>query len=329
MKLIIPMAGIGKRLRPHTLLTPKPLLKVAGITIVERIILGLKTSCGKPIDEIHFVIGQFGKDAEVKLKDVSAKIGAKAYIHYQDEPLGTAHAVFCAKEALNSEVCIAFADTLYIGDIKIEENDEAIIWTYEVDNPESYGVVVTERNDKIVNFIEKPVDRISNRAIVGMYYFKNAELLRNSISDLIDSGRKINGEYQLTESLKDLRDKGLNFISRNLKNWLDFGNKENFLNSVKELLKQISIENSGITNFKVIPPIYIGANTRITNSTLGPFVIVEDNSVIDNSIITNSVIGESNYIGKSDISRSLIGNFNYLNGIRGILNLGDYNEYTP
>ena len=134
-------------------------------------------------------------------------VNAKGYIHYQHEALGTAHAVICAREALNGEVVIAFADTLYGGNLSILDQDEAIIWTYEVANPENYGVVIEDGNHKVTGFVEKPKTFVSNKAIVGMYYFKDGKMLEGSIDQLMNSRFMTSGEYQLTDVLKDLKNK--------------------------------------------------------------------------------------------------------------------------
>ncbi|RPJ76562.1 MAG: nucleotidyltransferase family protein, partial [Alphaproteobacteria bacterium] len=178
MKLIIPMAGMGTRMRPHTLNTPKPLLKLAGKSIVERIVEDLIKFTGKNIDEIHYVIGNFGEDVVKSLLEIASRNGASGKIHYQDQALGTAHAIFCAKDALKGEVIISFADTLFIGDLKIDDQ-EAIIWTKDVENPENYGVVVCDKKGIISDFVEKPKDFISRNAIIGIYYFREGQQLRN------------------------------------------------------------------------------------------------------------------------------------------------------
>lgn len=169
MKIIIPMAGMGTRMRPHTLTIPKPLITLAGKTIVQRLIEGLSQICNKPITEIAFVIGDFGEDAENLLKEIAKNAGAEAKIYYQNEALGTAHAVYCAEKSLSGEVIVAFADTLFFANTQISENAENIIFVQKVENPEQYGVVVTDNNDKILKFVEKPKTKISDLAIVGIY----------------------------------------------------------------------------------------------------------------------------------------------------------------
>jgi glucose-1-phosphate thymidylyltransferase len=230
MKVIIPMAGMGTRMRPHTLVTPKPLLKVAGKSIIARIIHDLFKSTGKKLSEVHYVIGNFGKSVENELLDIAESVNSKGFIHYQDKALGTAHAIYCAKDALAGEVIICFADTLFDGDLSISDQD-AIIWTKEVENPESYGIAVTDNHGIILSFVEKPKTFISRNAIIGIYYFKKAETLRLEIQSLIKNNATKNGEFQLTDSLENLLNDGLNFVSKNVDSWLDCGNKNEFLKS--------------------------------------------------------------------------------------------------
>src|ERR1051326_348291 len=158
MKIIIPMAGMGKRMRPHTLTTPKPLLPVAGKPMVQRIAEDLAKLSPEKITEIAFVIGRFGKEAENNLLQIAEKLGAKGKIFYQDEPLGTAHAILCAKECLDGKVLIAFADTLFIPDpaAKIDTEKDGIIWVQKIQDPRQFGVVKLNSEGAITDFVEKP-----------------------------------------------------------------------------------------------------------------------------------------------------------------------------
>jgi len=329
MKLIIPMAGIGKRMRPHTLTVPKPLLRVAGESIVSRIINDFADNSGKKVTEIHYIIGQFGKKVEDTLLNIAKAVDANGFIHYQKTALGTAHAIFCAEKALNNEVCIAFADTLYFGDISISETDEAIIWTYEVENPESYGVVLIDEKEYIKGFIEKPKERISNRAIVGMYYFKHGEALKKHINELIEQDRKVNGEFQITDALENMLKLGINFKSKNISGWLDFGKKDNFIVSLKAVLEREKAENKNENEFDntvIIEPVYLGENVKIRNSKIGPYVSIDTGTDIDNSEIVHSSIGSDSKIVNCDLNESIIGSVSSVTGFRGELNIGDYNE---
>ncbi|MBY0426847.1 MAG: nucleotidyltransferase family protein, partial [Cytophagales bacterium] len=149
MKIIVPMAGMGKRMRPHTLTVPKPLVPIAGKPIVTRLVEDIAKVCGQKIDEVAFIIGDFGKEVEKKLIDVAESIGAKGSIYYQDKPLGTAHAILCAKESLEGPVIVAFADTLFKADFKLDANQDGIIWVHKVEDPRPFGVVQLDASGSI------------------------------------------------------------------------------------------------------------------------------------------------------------------------------------
>ncbi|MDD3630663.1 MAG: nucleotidyltransferase family protein, partial [Bacteroidales bacterium] len=203
MRIVIPMAGMGKRMRPHTLTTPKPLIPIAGKPIVERIVNILIESIDANIDEIAFVIGDFTDDVKHQIKDLGQKLGINTTIYHQNNPLGTAHAVLCAEPSLKDEVIIAFADTLFFTKINLKNIDaDGTIWTYEVSNPAEYGVVKLDDKGCISAFYEKPTTFVSNQAIIGLYYFKNAEIIKKSLLKLLENDKKVNGEYQLTDALQ-------------------------------------------------------------------------------------------------------------------------------
>lgn len=309
MKVIIPMAGRGTRLRPHTLTLPKPLLKIAGKTIIEWIVEEIKNSTRSPIDSIHYVIGDFGKETENLLINIAEKIGCHGFIHYQHEPLGTAHAIYCASEALEGEVFIAFADTIFKGRIEIDPNVDGIIWTMLVNDPEKYGVVRTDINGMITEFVEKPRNFVSKNAIVGLYFFKQAENLRSEIKKMIDNDFKENNEYQLTNCLEELKNKGDMLKCAELDEWLDCGNmgeliatnrRLNMLNGVDYLVGEncnlVSTEISGFST--------IGDSVECTNSTIENCIIY-DNSCLENCNITDSIIGKNcvvkNFSGKINL----------------------------
>jgi len=202
MKLIIPMAGRGTRLRPHTLTIPKPLIPIAGKPIVERLVEDLVSVCNEKVDEIAFIIGDFGKEVESQLIAIAERLGAKGTICVQEEKLGTAHAVLCAQDALQGNVIVAFADTLFRADFKLDSSQDGIVWVKQVDNPSAFGVVKYDSNDVITDFVEKPETFVSDLAIIGIYYFKDGENLRNELQYLIDNDIRIKGgEFGLTDAL--------------------------------------------------------------------------------------------------------------------------------
>jgi glucose-1-phosphate thymidylyltransferase len=181
------MAGMGKRMRPHTLTVPKPLLPVAGKSIVHWLIEDISDVCGEPIEEIGFVTGEFGKETENQLLAIAESVGAKGKIFYQDEALGTAHAILCAADCLKGDVIVAFADTLFRAHFHLDKSQDGVIWVHKVDNPSSFGVVKYNSDNVITDFIEKPTEFVSDLAIIGIYYFKNGETLRDELQYLIDN----------------------------------------------------------------------------------------------------------------------------------------------
>ena len=176
MNIIIPMAGMGKRMRPHTLTTPKPLIPIAGKPMVHRIVEDIVNTTDQKVEEIAFVISKlFGEEAEKNLITVAEKFGAKGKIFYQEIPLGTADAILCAKECLHGNTFIAFADTLFKANFSIDANKDAIIWTQKVADPSAFGVVKMNEQGIITEFVEKPTTFVSDLAIIGVYYFKDGE----------------------------------------------------------------------------------------------------------------------------------------------------------
>lgn len=212
MKIIVPMAGMGKRMRPHTLTIPKPLLPIAGKPIVQRLVEDITKIANEKVEEIAYIIGEnFGEETEKNLKAIAASLGAKGTIYYQDEALGTAHAILCAAPSLNGKVIVAFADTLFKADFVLELEKDGIIWVQKIEDPRAFGVVKVDANNVITDFIEKPETFVSDFAIIGIYYFKDGAYLRNELQYLIDNNIKEKGEYQLTNALENMKKKGTKF----------------------------------------------------------------------------------------------------------------------
>src|ERR1043165_1026886 len=173
MKIIVPMAGMGKRMRPHTLTTPKPLIAVAGKPIVQHLVEDIARTSGEKIEEIAFIIGRFGMATEDLLLKIASNLGAKGSIHYQDEALGTAHAIMCAREALEGKVVVAFADTLFKAEFKLDGTQDGVILVHKVADPRQFGVVKVDDQGFITDFVETPEQFVSDLAIIGIYYFRD------------------------------------------------------------------------------------------------------------------------------------------------------------
>ncbi|KAB2859184.1 MAG: NTP transferase domain-containing protein [Flavobacteriales bacterium] len=331
MKIIVPMAGRGSRLRPHTLTIPKPLLPVGGKPIVQRLVEDITKVCGEPVDEIAFIIGDFGAEVEKNLVAVAESLGAKGSIYYQEEALGTAHAILCAKESLTGKVVVAFADTLFKADFKLNSDAEGIIWVNQIDDPRAFGVVKLNADNVITDFVEKPEHFVSDLAIIGIYYFKDGEYLKNELQFLIDNNIKEKGEFQLTNALENMKQKGTKFVPGKVDEWLDCGNykatvytNQRVLEFIKNDLKpDASLQND---NSIIIQPCYIGKNVKLKNTVVGPHVSIGDNVTINQSIVSNSIIQSNTTIEKANIKDSMIGNHVKIKQQQQELSVGDYTE---
>ena len=324
------MAGMGKRLRPHTLTIPKPLYPIAGKPIVQRLAEDLMKMAKGSITEIEFIIGDFGKEVEANLMNIAKKLRTPGVIHYQHEPLGTAHAILCAGETLEGELMIAFADTLFVADFELKTQNDGIVWVNQVEDASSFGVVKINDNKIITDFVEKPDKFISDLAIIGMYYIKDGDTLRNELQYLIDNDIKDKGEYQLTSALENMKNKGKQFNVGSVDEWFDCGNKEAVLYTNQRLLEldnanEPLIDNSAVLEeSEIIGPCYIGSNVSIRNSTIGPYTSIGESTKIVDSNIKNTIIQTNSSIENCVLENSMIGNFVTFIGYSDVLNVGDY-----
>lgn len=330
MKIIVPMAGRGSRLRPHTLTVPKPLIPIGGKPIVQRLVEDIAKVANEPIEEIAFIIGDFGADVEASLIKVAENLGAKGTIYAQTEPLGTAHAINCARESMTGPVIIAFADTLFRADFHLDTNADGVIWVKKVDDPSAFGVVKLDDYGFITDFVEKPKEFVSDLAIIGIYYFNSAEKLMAEIDHIITNNITDGGEFQLTTALENLRAKGSKFSLGKVDDWMDCGNKNATVETNSKIL-QYEKENmatfpasANIENCMIIPPCFIGENVKILNSKIGPNVSLGNNTVVINSNIDNSLIQENTMIDHGNLSNSMIGNSAQYFGVSREISLGDF-----
>ncbi|MBP6458508.1 MAG: nucleotidyltransferase [Crocinitomicaceae bacterium] len=331
MKIIVPMAGRGSRLRPHTLTIPKPLIPVGGKPIVHRLVEDIASICSDKIEEIAFVIGDFGAEVEKELIEVAEKLGAKGTICYQDKPLGTAHAVWCAKELLDGPVVVAFADTLFKADFKLDATVDGILWVKQIEDPSAFGVVKLNDKNEIVDFVEKPQTFVSDLAMIGIYYFKEGKDLLTEINYLLDNEIIKSGEYQLPDALRKLVEKGQQFKPGEVNEWLDCGNKEVTVHTNQRVLeydkeKGLNTIDATLsnTNSIIIPPCYIGKNVTIENAIVGPHVSLGDGTKISNTIISNTIVQTNSKISNANIQNAMIGNFATYKGKPADISLGDY-----
>lgn len=333
MKIIIPMAGKGTRLRPHTLTVPKPLIPVAGKPIIQRLVEDLALSYGDKIEEIAYIVGDFGPDVERELILIAERLGARGKIYHQEKALGVGHAIYCAWESLNGKCMIAFADTLFKADFHFDTREDGVIWVQKVKDPSSFGVVKLDDKGYITGFVEKPSTFVSDLAIVGIYYFREGEKLRAALHQIITQDIKEKNEYQLTTALELLKNEGTRFATGDIEEWLDCGNKEAILFSNERMLefhrdKGLVASTALIEQSVIIPPCFIGENAVIRNAVVGPYVSVGHNSVVENTVITNSIIQNKSQIKNALLEDSMVGNSSKFVGSKDELNIGDFSNLS-
>lgn len=327
------MAGMGKRMRPHSLFIPKPLIPVAGKPIVHHLVKDIAKICKEDVEEVAFVIGRFGEAVEKQLIAIAESIGAKGSIFYQDEALGTAHAILCAKEALKGHVVVAFADTLFKADFKLDTNQDGIIWVQKVEDPRPFGVVKINDEGYITDFVEKPENFVSDLAIIGIYYFKDGENLHKELQYLIDNNIRDKGEFQITNALENMKEKGVKIKPGEVTEWLDCGNYEvtintnqRYLSYLQERGEKLQSDNAKVNNSVIIPPVFIDDNAVIENSVVGPYVSVGKGTKIKNSRVINTIIQTETSIEDGHIADSMIGNSVEYKGDSRSLSLGDFTK---
>lgn len=335
MKVIVPMAGRGSRLRPHTLTVPKPLVPVGGKPIVHRLVEDIAAVCAEKIEEIAFVIGDFGAEVERELIAVAEQLGANGSIHYQHEPLGTAHAVLCAKEKLEGPVVVAFADTLFKANFTINPSDEGILWVKQIDDPSAFGVIKMNEKGEIVDFVEKPKEFVSDLAMIGIYYFKDGVRLRQELEYLIENNVVKGGEYQLPDALRRLTEAGYTFKPGEVIEWLDCGNKEVTVHTNQRVLeydferqKMMVSESAQLIDTVIIPPCYLGDNVIIEQSVVGPHVSLGSGTVVRGSVVRNSIIQQQSTVFNAVIQDAMIGSHANYTGRAKDVSLGDYSSVT-
>ena len=329
MKIVVPMAGRGRRLRPHTLTVPKPLVPVGGKPIVHRLVEDIAKTSTEKIDEIAFIIGDFGKDVEDELIRVAEKLGAKGKIFYQDKALGTAHAVLCAAECLEGPVVVAFADTLFKADFTLDNSVDGILWVKQIEDPSAFGVVQLDNEGIITDFVEKPEEFVSDLAMIGIYYFKQAENLKIELQYLIDNGIIKGGEYQLPDALKRLTEKGFKFKPGKVNEWLDCGNKQVTVHTNQRVLefdkdKELIAKDVILENSTIIPPCYIGEHVVIKNSVVGPHVSLGRGTTVNNSVVKNTIVQKNAMISNTVLQDSMIGNYAKILSHGKEISIGDY-----
>ncbi len=324
------MAGHGKRLRPQSSITPKPLLTVRGQCMVERIVEKFTHTLPRPVTEGVFILGPgFDRKAYDILDSVCERHGIQANYVIQEEAKGTAHAVICAQDFLSGEGIVVYADTVFdMGPIRDLEHSDVVTWVREVEDPSRFGVAVRE-GDRVISFVEKPKQLVSNEALIGIYYVRQLEKLRAAIETLFDENIcSTGGEFYLTDAFDKMLKQGFIFRTAAVNAWLDCGTLDAFMDTTRYLLDHEPKPSSrpGCTNSILHEPVYLAEDAVVENSILGPYVCVESGAQVRNSIIKGSILFESANVRNSILQDSMIGSNSVLVGRSERMNIGDHSH---
>jgi glucose-1-phosphate thymidylyltransferase len=323
MKVIIPLAGKGTRLRPHTYVTPKPMMRVAGKPVMSYVLDELRDLGG--IEEIIYITGHLKE----KVEDFAKKsLDVPSVFIEQKVQDGTAGAIALARDRIDQPVLIIFVDTIFDADLSVVNRSDAdgIIWVKEVEDYQRFGVVVTDESGNMTKIVEKPTTPISKRANIGLYYIKNWKLLFEGIDHVLASPTN-GGEYYLTDAFQYMIDKGAKIQVIDVEGWYDAGKIETMLETNQTMLEKGRArrpEKSGDST--IIDPVYIEDNVTLRKSTIGPNVSIGSGSVIENSTLTHTIVGTGSKISNSNITKSLVGDDTVLDGLNGEVTVGDHSE---
>lgn len=320
MNVIIPVAGLGKRLRPHTYSTPKVLLMTGGKPILGHILDKIKDVV---TNKIVFIVGHMGD----KINEyVSEKYNFPAVYIHQNELLGLGHAIWLTKEVVKDEPClIIYGDTIFDANLQTDIELDGSIGVKEVRDPSRFGIVeLVGKHELVHKFVEKPAKPSSKLAIVGVNFIRNSSLLFNCLDEIISKGKRTQGEFQLTDALQLMVERGAKFNAFQIENWYDCGTPTALLNTNRELLSSLqqasSLRYPGST---IKLPVFIHPSATINDSEVGPYVSIDKDAKIDSSVISDSIINAGAKINGAVIYNSIIGKNAIIEGVHGKLNIGE------
>ncbi len=330
------MAGRGSRLRPHSLTVPKPLIPVAGMPIVHRLVRDIAGLLDEPITEIAFVLGDpafFGQEVVQALEQLAGDLGAKPSIYRQLEPKGTGHAIMCAEPSLDGPAVVAYADTLIRASFDLDKSADSVIWTKKVQDPQAYGVVALNEQGHITDLVEKPQEFVSDEAVIGIYYFKDIGVLKTELQQVIAQGLTRGGEYQINDGIKSMMAQGKIFKTSTVDHWMDCGNKEITVETNTKMLgfmKQDGLPMRGknivMERAEIIEPCYIADEVVLRDCKIGPYVSIGPKTHIEHSSINQSIIQSETIIRNAQLSQAMIGNHVVYDGAFTQVSLGDYTK---
>ena len=332
MKLIVPMAGRGTRVRPHSHVTPKPLLHVKGRTIVERIVDTFARVMPEVPDEGVFILGpDFGSGIRDQLTRICERRDMTAHFAVQENALGTAHAVGCAGDHLSGDGIVVFADTLFAIDDEVEFGDaDVLVWVKHVDDPSRFGVAVRD-GDRVTRLVEKPDEPISNEAIIGIYYMKELSNLKQEIDYLLENDVRGKGdEFQLTDAFDRRLQAGDLFHTASVDAWMDCGTIPALLDTTARVLHREDEEDDlhqGTVKDSVIhDPVYIGPGAMVRNAVVGPNVSIEAGATVADAVVRDSIVFQHGRVEQAVLADSIVGRHATAEGAVQTINIGDHSS---
>ena len=324
MKVIIPLAGKGTRLRPHTLTTPKPMLRVAGKPVMDYVLDDVRKL--GDVDEVIYITGHLKEAVELHAK--SAYPDMKASFIEQQVQDGTAGAVGLARSRVDQPVLIIFVDTIFDADLSVikTSKDDGILWTKVVDDWHRYGVIVADEAGHMTKIVEKPSTPISKRANIGLQYVRNWKLLFEGIDHVMRQPKNKN-EWYLTDAFQYMVDKGAKLKVAEAAGWYDAGQVDTIIATNRVMLeKGRARKPAGLTGCTIVEPVYIEDDVTLTGSTIGPNVSISEGTTLTNSTVRDSIIGRMSKIDKCALAGSLVGSNAVISGVKGTVSMGDYSE---
>lgn len=331
LKIVIPMAGLGTRLRPHTWSKPKQLVSVAGKAALDHVLDSVSSLPSETDIELINIVGYLGEQIEAYIRAHYPE--KKAHFVVQENPLGQSHAIQLAQEYLHGPLLIVFADTLIQTDLSQINNEpaDAVVWVRPVEDPRRFGVAEVGPDGWVHRLIEKPQDMSNNLAIVGFYYFKHAEDLLDAIDEQIKRKTQLKGEYYLADAINILLERGLKMRTQKVDVWLDTGTAESLLETNRYLLSHGSDNSATLPpcpGVVLMPPVFIHPTAQIQNSIVGPNVSIGADCIVENSIISDSILEDDAQTNRVILESSLIGRSAHISRRAGVVNAGDNTVVT-
>ena len=325
MKVIVPLAGKGTRLRPHTHITPKPMLRIAGKPVIDYVMDDLAKLGG--VEEIIYITGHLKDKVEEYTR---SKYPWKSVFVEQVEQKGTADAIRLAKPYVDQPVMIIFVDTIFDADLSVikTSKDDGIIWTKEVEDYQRFGVIVSDANGHMTKIVEKPKEPISKNANIGLQYIRNWKLMFDGIEHVMKQPPN-KGEYYLTDAFQYMVDKGAKLKVEPVEGWYDAGKLDTLLDTNRIMLEKRKMARKPANlgkDTKIVDPVYIEDGVTVSRSTIGPNVSISAGTTIQDSTIRDAIIGGKSRIAKSELHDSLVGDEVVVEGFKGDATLGDHSE---